>query len=185
MSKTTNVQKIEKAKNVAEKDVKMNASQKLEALENIIQKQSNQINIIADEIDRLSNVITALAKRVNAIVRTGDEGQKISTEQVNALLVSDAAKELQGKVNFLVQQGILVLNNNKEIDDNTFVVGRELNSEGEEINPRVQFAVKSLEQDGQNKVKGKKAGDSIVGDDGINMEILEVFDIVTPQEKQP
>jgi hypothetical protein len=180
MKKATNTQQLAKAKTTAESNGKMTASQKLELLETVAQNQSRQIEIMAEEIDRLSNVMTALAKRINAVVRSGDEGQQISSKQVNTLLISDAAKELEGKVNFLIEQGVLVLDNSREISTESFVVGREINTENEEVNPRVQFAVKSLELDGQEKVLGKKTGELIVGDDGINMEILQVFTIVEP-----
>lgn len=184
MKKESKVQKTEVAEVVKESNgsqSKLNASQKLELLETIAQRQAQQIQVMAEEIDRLSGTVMALAKRVNAIVRSGDEGQQISSKQVNSLLVSDAAKELEGKVNFLVDQGILSLDGNSEINDLSFVVGREINSEGEEVNPRVQFAVKSLEKDGQEKVLGKKTGDLVAGDDGISMEILQVFAITEPK----
>lgn len=181
MKKGSTMQKSEVNKESTGSQSKLNASQKLDLLETIAQRQAQQIQVMAEEIDRLSGAITALAKRVNAIVRSGDEGQQISSKQVNSLLVSDAAKELEGKVNFLVGQGILSLDNGSEINDLSFVVGREINSEGEEINPRVQFAVKSLEKDGQDKVLGKKSGDLVAGDDGISMEILQVFAITEPK----
>ena len=181
MKKGSTVQKSEVNKESTGSQSKLNASQKLELLEVIAQRQAQQIQVMAEEIDRLSGAITALAKRVNAIVRSGDEGQQISSKQVNSLLVSDAAKELEGKVNFLVDQGVLSLDNGSEINDLSFVVGREINSEGEEVNPRVQFAVKSLEKDGQDKVLGKKSGDLVAGDDGISMEILQVFAITEPK----
>jgi hypothetical protein len=181
MKKST-AEQMEKVKAAVEKPSKLNASQKLESLENMTERQARQIEIMAEEIDRLSGVITALAKRVNAIVRAGDEGQQISSKQVNTLLVADAAKELEGKVNFLVDQGVLILDNTNEVGLESFVVGREVDSEGVEVNPRVQFAVKSLEEDGKSKVSGKKVGDLISGDDGINMEILQIYSIEEPKK---
>jgi hypothetical protein len=183
MSKTTKAQQLEQAKTVAEKPSKLTASQKLDLLESVAQNQARQIEIMAEEIDRLSNVMTALAKRINAVVRSGDEGQQISSKQVNNLLVSDAAKELEGKVNFLIEQGVLVTDPSNEIGPDSFVVGREINSENEEVNPRVQFAVKSLGQEGQDKVIGKKVNELVAGDDGVNMQIQQVYSIVEPEQK--
>lgn len=179
---STTEQETEASKQKSEKSSKANASQKLEALQDLVAKQSNQIGILAEEIDKLAKSLNALGKRVNAIVRSGDEGQQISSRQVNSLLIADAAKELEAKVEFLVNQGVLSLDNSKDIDDNSFVVGRELNSEGEEINPRVQFAVRSLRKEGQDKVLGRKTGDLILGEDGFSMEILQVYSI---NEQQP
>jgi hypothetical protein len=185
MKKSTSSQQLEKAKSVAEAaPSKMTASQKLESLEGIIQNQSNQIMIMAEELDRLGNVMTALAKRINAVVRSGDEGHQISSKQVNTLLVSDAAKELSGKVDYLISQGVLVLDNSNPVKFESFVVGREINSEKEEVNPRVQFAVQSLESEGQEKVIGKKVGELVLGDEGVDMEVLEIYNIVEPKAQE-
>jgi predicted transcriptional regulator len=179
MSKASNVEKLKNTTQAVEnKATKMNASQKLDLLEQIAQNQANQIRIMAEELERLNGVITAVAKRVNAIVRSGDEGAQVSSKQINTLLVSDAARELQGKVQFLVDNGVLVRNDEASISEKSFVVGREVDSEGNEVNPRVQFSFTSLEQDGKDKVDGKKVGDSIPGDDSISLEILEIYDIV-------
>lgn len=181
MKKASNVEKLNKATEVAS-NVKMNASQKLEMLENQSSRQQNQIQIMAEEIDRLGSVIQALAKRINAIVRTGDEGQQIGSKQINNLLVQDAAKELSSKVQFLIDQGALV-NGTGTITTKSFVVGREVDSEANEVNPRVQFSVASLQQEGQDKVLGKKVGDMVAGDDGVSMEILEVYDIAESKQE--
>lgn len=160
---------------------KLNASQKLELLEMACKSQSQQIVAMSEEIERLGSIVTALAKRINAVVRSAEEGHQISSKQVNSLLVSDAAKELEDKVIFLVDQGILVSDNDSSIGELSFVVGREINSDGEEVNPRIQFAVKSLEKEGQEKVLNRKVGDLIEGEDGISMEITQLFSIVEPK----
>lgn len=143
---------------------KMNASQRLEALENVIaglgNKLENQFQIVAEEINRLNELNVALAKRLNAIIKAGDGGD-INGQTVKNVIVDEAAKELKSKVDMLIEQGILTLNNEKAIDDNTFVVGREVNADGEEINPRTQFLVGSLQEEAKTMVLGKKTGDSI------------------------
>lgn len=174
MKESTLTESSEKASNQNEK---LNASQRLELLESLVKTQSNQIQVMAQEIDKLGSVTSALVKRINAIVRSGDEGQQVNSKQINSLLISDAAKELEGKVNFLVEQGVLSLDNTNLVGLDSFVVGREVNSDGEEINPRIQFAVRSLKQEGQDKVLGKKVGDVISGEDGIGMELLQVYSI--------
>jgi hypothetical protein len=57
-----------------------------------------------------------------------------------------------------------------------------LSSEGEEINPRIQFAVKSLQQEVQDSLIGKKAGESISDEKSqTSMEITEVYTINQPK----
>lgn len=160
---------------------KMNAAQRLEALENIIanlgSKLETQFQVVADEINRLNELNVALAKRLNAIIKAGDEGD-INGKSVKGIIIDEAAKELKSKVDMLIEQGILVLNNDKAIDENTFVVGRELNTEGEEINPRTQFLVGSLQEAGRNLVIGKKAGDSIKDEERQQTLIItETYDV--------
>lgn len=174
MKESTLTESSEKTSNQNEK---LNASQRLELLETLVKTQSNQIQVMAQEINKLGGITSALVKRINAIVRSGDEGQQVNSKQINSLLISDAAKELEGKVNFLVEQGVLSLDNTNLVGLDSFVVGREVNSDGEEINPRIQFAVRSLKQEGQDKVLGKKVGDVISGEDGIGMELLQVYSI--------
>ena len=179
MKKTSSSEKIT---NVSEAPAKLNASQKLQSLEDQAIRQANQIQIMAEEIDRLGSVIQALAKRINAIVRTGDEGQQIGSKQINNLLIEDAAKELANKTQYLIDQGVLTASQG-DVGRNSFVVGQEIDSESNVVNPRVQFAVLSLDQDAQDKVIGKKLGELISGDDGVSMEILEIYDIVEKKQE--
>jgi hypothetical protein len=160
---------------------KMNATQRIEALENLFSslggRLDEQFKIVADEINRLNELNVALAKRLNAIIKAGDEGD-INNKSVKGIIISEAAKELKSKVDMLVEQGILTLNNDREIDDNTFVVAREIDSEGEEINPRTQFLVGSLQEEAKKLVLGRKAGDS-VNDAGLKQTliIMETYDV--------
>jgi hypothetical protein len=160
---------------------KMNAAQRLEALEGVIanlgNKLDNQFQIVADEINRLNELNVALAKRLNAIVKAGDGGQ-INNQTVKDVIIDEAAKELKSKVDMLIEQGILTLNNDKEIDDNTFVVGKEVNEAGAEVNPRTQFLVGSLQEEVKTMVLGKKAGDSIKdATSNQSLIITETYDV--------
>jgi hypothetical protein len=160
---------------------KMNATQRIEALENLFSnlggRLDEQFKIVAEEINRLNELNVALAKRLNAIIKAGDEGD-INNKSVKGIIISEAAKELKSKVEMLVEQGILNLNNDKEIDNNTFVVAREVDSEGEEINPRTQFLVGSLQEDAKKLLLGRKSGDSI-NDAGLKQTliIMETYDV--------
>lgn len=163
----------------------MNASQKLEALENKIagleEKLDKTIELLFERLNALADTDVTLAKRINAIIKAGDSGG-VSSESVKDAVVNDAAKELKAKVAMLVDNSILTLDNSLEIGDRTFVVGRELSSEGEEINPRIQFAVSSLNEEAKKAVSGKKAGEFIKDEaTGTSLEILEVYIINEPK----
>lgn len=164
---------------------KLNASQKLEALENKItdmeSKLDRAIQLLLERVNSLADTDVALAKRINAIVKAGDEGG-VTTDSVKTAVVNQAATELRARVQMLIDNGLLTLDNESPITTESFVVGRELSSEGEEINPRIQFAIKSLQQEVQDTLIGKKAGESIPDEKSqTSMEITEVYTINQPK----
>lgn len=170
-------------------ETKMNASQKLEALEkniaSLTAKLDKQFSIVANELNRINEIQIALAKRLNAILKAGDSGG-VNTESVKDVIVSEAAKELKARVDMLVEQGILVLNNDKAIDADTFIVGRETDFDGNEINPRTQMLVGSLQKEAQEKLIGLKAGSEIK--DEVIQQILvitEVYEVKSVEMKEP
>jgi len=164
---------------------KLNASQKLEALESKItdmeSKLDRAIQLLLERVNSLADTDVAIAKRINAIVKAGDEGG-VTTDSVKTAVVNQAAIELKARVQMLIDNGLLTLDNESPITTESFVVGRELSSEGEEINPRIQFAVKSLQQEVQDTLIGKKAGEAISDEKSqTSMEITEVYTINQPQ----
>jgi hypothetical protein len=175
-------------KTAAKPESKMNASQKLEALEGKIvgleNKLDRAIELLLERVNSLADTDVAIAKRINAIIKAGDSGG-VSSDSVKTAVVSQAASELKSRVDMLVEKGLLILDNESPINSDSFVVGRELNSEGEEINPRIQFAVKSLQQDVQDTLLGKKTGESVSDEDSkTSMEITEVYTINQPKVEE-
>lgn len=164
---------------------KMNATQKLEALESKVleleAKLDRALELLLNRVNSLADTDVALAKRINAIVKAGDEGG-VSSESVKNAVVNQAAQELKARVDMLIENGLLIQDNQSSITEESFVVGREVSSEGDEINPRIQFAVKSLGEQDQASVLGKKVGER-VGDEKSQtfMEITEVYTIKQPK----
>ena len=162
----------------------MTAAQKLEALENMFMTQNNQIEILADEIDQLRSQLVAVNKRLNATIQAGDQGA-VSSDSINKIILSDNMKELESRITFLAEQGVLVRNDEAEVTDKTFVVGREIDTEGNVTNPRVQFAVQSVDPELKKQITGKKAGDVVAySESQDSLEITEVYDIVDPKIKK-
>jgi len=163
---------------------KRNAAQTIAALENAFMSQNQQIQMLADELNRVRNIITSLNKRVNASIQAAEEGS-LNGDSVNKIILNENMKELEGKVTFLVEQGVLTKNDDKEISEQTFVVGREIDAEGNVVNPRVQFAVGSIEKTIQEKLLSKKIGAMIqFGDTDPKLEITEVYEINQPAVKK-
>lgn len=177
---TKKTSKKTKKEGSEQKQVKLNASQKLAVLENMVFAYDNKFNQLADEIDSLRNSITGLSKRLSASIRATE-----TVDSVNKIVLDENIKELEGKVQFLIQQGILKLSNETTIVDKTFVVGREIDDQSNVINPRIQFAVGSLDQELKDKLIGHKFGDVIkVTEDGLALEVTEVYEIIDPTIKK-
>ena len=161
---------------------KMTAAQRLEALENIAMQGNQKFEVLADEIDRLRTVIGGLNKRLNAVISAA-EGGSLTADSVNKIIIDKAVKELEDKVTGLAKAGVLtkVDDNKTLITDRSFVVGREVDAEGNELNPRVQFALGSIDPSLRDKILGHKLGDLIPLSDGANIkstfEVTELYSI--------
>lgn len=162
---------------------KLTAAQRIEGLENALSGVMRNNQILAGEIDNLRQTIGALARRLNATIKSGESGS-LSNDSVNDIITQENIAELKGKVDFLLEQGVLEASDS-EITDRTFIVGRELDEDRNVINPRIQFAVASVIPEMKDLLLGKKVGDVIKNDqgDGLLLEVVEVFNIPEKVEK--
>lgn len=142
-----------------------------QALQEFNRNTAEKINILADEIDKLTNSLQSVGKRVNAV--TEATGTK---DEVNQMLIDSAVVELEGKVADLVKLGAIERDDSLPITDRTFVVGREVDADGNVVNPRVQFATASLSKNLQDKLLGSKVGDLVQFEEGQpKFEITEMY----------
>lgn len=162
----------------------MTAAQKLEALENSFMVQNQQIEILAEEIDSLRKILVNVNKRLSASIQAAEEGG-LNNASVSKIIMNEGIRELEERVSFLVQQGVLVRNDVAEVSDKNFVVGREIDTEGNVTNPRVQFSVQSVDPELRTQLQGKKNGSVVAySETEDSMEITEIYDIVTPKVKK-
>jgi hypothetical protein len=160
------------------KQKKLTAAQRIEKLENTTLGVYENFNILANDIDQLRQTVTALAKRLNATIEAGEKGG-INNDQVNSIIIQENVNELKQKVDFLIEQGILKKSENNTVGESSFVVGRELDDEKNEINPRIQFAFQTLNEKGKELILDKSIGDLVKneGNSGC-MEITEIYEII-------
>lgn len=169
---------------MSQKPKKQTAAQRIEALETQLLGAGQNFQVLAGEIDNLRQTMTALARRLNASITVGEKGE-ISNDAVNQLLVEENTSELKGKVDYLMEQKVLEEAKESDIHERSFVVGRELDEEKNVINPRIQFAIASIAPEIKALLIGKKVGDVVQNsDDGINLEVVEIFDIAQKVEKE-
>lgn len=162
------------------KERKPSASERIEGLERKVLAQDAQIEKLAEILDEVDRKFIALAKRVNASITASS-----TNETVDSIIQEENAKELKKMVDTLVEMGGLVANNDGEIVEQSFVVGRHISAEGNEITPRLQFYNGSLVEEERVKFLGKKVGDMIESDDkSVSIEITEIYETVTPDVEQ-
>jgi len=156
---------------------KLTATQRIEGLESTLSGVMQNTQLLADEINNLRQTLGALGRRLNATIKSGESGQ-VSNDSVNQIITQENIAELKGKVEFLLEQGVLEAFDG-EIGEKTFVIGRELDEEKNVINPRIQFAVASIVPEMKNMLVGKKVGDIVKNDqgDGLLLEVTEIFNI--------
>lgn len=149
------------------------------ALNQMNQTTLEKINILADEIDKLSGSLKSLNKRLNATLETTQ-----TADTVNKMMLDDAVKELKSKVDQLIELGAIEELGDAPITDRTFVVGREIDEAGNEVNPRVQFATMSLPENLQKELLGKRLGDKVSFEEGKpSFEITELYLIKEVEKK--
>jgi len=163
---------------------KATSTQKLAALEDKAMAHERNFLVLADEIDQLKVLIQGLNKRLNAAIKAGETEDGLSNQSVQDIIIEENEKELKGKVDFLVEQGLLKKLGKKEVADiKSFIVGKEVDSEsGKVVNPRAQFSVGSLSPDLQEKVIGLKLGDSTsFREEDPDFVVTELYSIVDPE----
>jgi len=177
---------VKKTKEV-KKTSKMNASQKISALEDQVLRLEKlidtQARIFSEDIDALRETMRVVGQRLNASVKAAEAGE-VSNDKIDEIMVNESRKELQNKVDFLVNHGVLKKEDDRVIDNKTFVVAQELH-EGKVINPRIQFYTESLSDAEKAPFLGKKVGESVKyeGSDIIT-QITEVYAYTMPKVNQ-
>lgn len=161
----------------------MTSAVKIAQLESQVEQLLNQaktsdsnFSILAEEIDKLRDLMVGVGRRVNATIQAAEQGP-ISNDSVNNLIVLDNIKKLEAQVKQLTDMGVLTTGST--ITELTFVVGRELDAEGKVTNPRLQLATASASEEFKKTILGKKVGDVILVNEtsGVSFELTEVYDI--------
>ena len=132
--------------------------------------------MLAEEIDKLRDLVVGVGRRVNATIQAAEGGQ-ITNDSVNNLIVQDNVKKLEAQVKQLVDMGVLTTGST--VTETSFVVGRELDTEGKVTNPRLQLAASTASETFKHLLIGKSAGDIILVDaeNNISFELIELYDI--------
>lgn len=166
---------------------KLTATQRIGLIENTVanmqSQYTEQINILADEIDNLRTIIRSLYKRLNASITISQ-----SEDAVKTLLAEQSANDLKNVVDGLVAQGSFKFTDEPTTED-TFLVGRQVKEDGTVLDPRIQFLIRRINKDLRDKLIGKKVGDLVDislddAEEKVLLEIMETYLPVVEEEKE-
>lgn len=162
---------------------KKSASQRIDELEAAVGQLYGVSDLMVKDLMTLKNAMKLLNNKVSAIVEATKNGQTLNDEVLDAIMIENNVKELDSKVKEMIKNGLVTAE--EAVGENSFVVGSESDDAGKVVNPRIQFAVKALNQEFQEKLVGKKPGDTVsFGDGKLTFKLTESYRINDFTEKQ-
>jgi hypothetical protein len=169
---------------MSETENKKNATERLEDLEKAIGQVIQMLQpmeIMAKDLIGLKDALKLMNNKVDSVIKSVNEGGQITDERLSAFMVENNVKELADKVANMVGSGLLVASDT--VQSESFVVINEVDPSGKIVNPRMQFLLSALQhEEVRTKLTGAKVGTNLtIGDQGASINILEAYDIITPQ----
>jgi hypothetical protein len=163
---------------------KKTATERLEVLENTVNNIIQAVQPLANmsqDLMSLREAVKLLNNKLDAVVKCLNTGTQLTDENLGQVMTENNARDLQDKVTKMVSDGLLA--STDTIGKDSFVVINEQDESGKIINPRMQFLLSALQNDEiRGKLEGAKTGTNIpVGDKGGSLNVLEAYNIVTPQ----
>lgn len=169
---------------MSENETKKNATERLEDLETTLNQVIQHIQPLeqmAKELMGAKEALKLLNNKLDATVKAVNEGGQVTEDRLNDLMIQNNVRDLTAKVTSMVTSGLLV--STDTVGKESFVVINEADPSGKVVNPRMQFLVSTLQDEGlKAKLDGAKAGSNIlVGDQGASINILEAYNVSVPQ----
>jgi hypothetical protein len=159
-----------------QKEQPKSATQRIGDLENAVMNLYQTLNGMAKDIMTIKEALKLLGNKSDAMVKVGG----FADADIDKAMVANNVAELKAKVDGLVAQGVLVAD--AVANENSFVVGREIDADDKVVNPRIQFVMTSIPPDAAKKIVGAKPGDVLTfGDGKLKLAVDEVFTVVVPE----
>lgn len=164
--------------------VQKNAAERIQDLEISLANAYQTLDRVTKENLSIREIIKLLNNKIDAMGKAVNNGEKISDEVLDNYMDEMAVQELKNKVDNMVTQGVLIPSN--EITANSFIAVREINKEGKVTQKRLQLPLFNMDEKTQALFIGKKIDEKIsTNQDGANIEILEVYEIVANPASAP
>ena len=167
---------------MSNENTKRTATQRIEDLENGLMTIYQTLDAVARDVLASKEAIKLLNNKVDAIVKATNSGAQLTDEVLTEIMVQNNIDDLKQKVTNLLNAGFLVAQ--EAVDLSSFIVGRDVKDDGSVINPRIQFALRAIEDESiRNKLLGAKAGDTLTLEEGKALfQVLETYLIQNPNQ---
>lgn len=167
---------------------KKSATERLEDLEKVlgqIIQHIQPLESIAKDLMGLKEAMKLLNNKLEAVVKSANEGGQITDERLSAHMIEANVKELASKVSQMVASGLLA--STDTVGKESFVVINEVDPSGKVVNPRMQFLLSALQhEEVRSKLDGAKVGTSIIiGDQGATINVLEAYNVANQNAEAP
>jgi hypothetical protein len=158
---------------------KRTASQRIEDLERALMSLYQTADNMARDLLTVKEAIKLIGNKLDVVAKAAN----ISDDTISKGMIDNNVAELKGKVTSLVENGVLVAS--EELLDSSFVVGQEVDTDGNVVNPRIQFTLGSLRPEVKAKIQAGKKGEAIDLEEGkLRFIITEVYSIVAPKPQE-
>lgn len=162
------------------KEQKRSASERIRNLEETLVGTLKALGALDNEQQVIKEAIRLLGNKMDAMVKLIAAGQPLTETNIANVMVQNKADKMAENTQQMVTQGVLVKSDT--VDANSFIVGREIEDNGNVINPRIQFTVESAQDHLKAKVLGAKVLDRILVEEGkAQLEVLEIYSINEPK----
>jgi hypothetical protein len=145
------------------------------ALEANLKTYTEALEQIVGSLSSTMEKVLRLESKLEAVTSSLQTLEVVSQEDLNQAQRENNLKNLENKLNFLLEQKLL--EPAEEVLENGFVVGQEETEDGEIVTHRVQFALNILSPEDQAKILGKKVGEVVKFQEGnnVNLYITAVY----------
>jgi hypothetical protein len=156
------------------------ATQRLSDLEQAMMSLFNVNDNLVRDVMTLKEAIRLLDNKVNAVIKASLAGEPLTEGILTRIMVENNVAELSQRVRNMASQGFIVAED--QVSEESFVVGSELDDEGNVVNPRLQFSLNSIAPELRAKILGAKVGDTLDVQEGkLKFKVLESYKIQAPK----
>jgi len=160
---------------------KKTAAQRLSNLEDTLVGTLKALGAVDNEQSMIKEALSLLGAKLDAMTKLLQANNpQLTDAAMSNLMIEGKANKMSADTQQAVSNGVLV--STDVVTENCFVVGREVEDNGNVINPRIQFTVESAKEQFRARILGAKVLDRILVEEGkAKLELLEIYSINQPK----